>query len=172
MDVKRSADSLLSTINDILDLSKIESEKMELIPVEYDVSSLLHDVINMISMKAADKNLEIRLSLDEKLPSRLYGDDVRIRQILVNILNNAVKYTNTGGITLLVSGQRQSDYIQLHFEVQDTGIGIKEEDLPKLFEEFRRIEENRNHNVEGTGLGMSRILLPIYRSRIFCANIV
>lgn len=155
MDVKRSAYSLLSTINDILDLSKIESGKMELVFAEYDVSTLLHDIVNMISMKAKDKGLEIKLSLDEQLPSKLYGDDVRLRQILINLLNNAVKYTDTGSVTLSVSGEIQDSKVKLYFEVKDTGIGIKKEDLNKLFAEFERIEEKRNRNIEGTGLGIS-----------------
>ena len=155
MDVKRSAYSLLSTINDILDLSKIESGKMELVLVEYDFCTLLYDIVNMISMKAKDKELEIKLSLDEQLPSKLYGDDVRLRQILINLLNNAVKYTETGSVTLSVSGEIQDSNVNLYFEVKDTGIGIKKEDLSKLFTEFERIEEKRNRNIEGTGLGMS-----------------
>ena len=155
MDVKRSAYSLLSTINDILDLSKIESGKMELVFAEYDVCTLLHDIINMITMKAKDKGLEIKLCLDEQLPSKLYGDDVRLRQILINLLNNAVKYTETGSVTLSVSGEIQDSNVNLYFEVKDTGIGIKKEDLNKLFAEFERIEEKRNRNIEGTGLGIS-----------------
>ncbi len=155
MDVKRSAYSLLSTINDILDLSKIESGKMELVFAEYDVCTLLYDIVNMISMKAKDKGLEIKLSLDEQLPSKLYGDDVRLRQILINLLNNAVKYTDAGSVTLSVSGEIQGSNVNLYFEVKDTGIGIKKEDLKKLFAEFERIEEKRNRNIEGTGLGMS-----------------
>ena len=155
MDVKRSAYSLLSTINDILDLSKIESGKMELVLAEYDVGTLLYDIVNMISMKAKDKELEIKLSLDEQLPSKLYGDDVRLRQILINLLNNAVKYTDTGSVTLSVSGEIQDSNVNLYFEVKDTGIGIKKEDLNKLFAEFERIEEKRNRNIEGTGLGIS-----------------
>ncbi len=155
MDVKRSAYSLLSTINDILDLSKIESGKMELVLAEYDVGTLIYDIVNMISMKSKDKELEIKLFLDEKLPSKLYGDDVRLRQILINLLNNAVKYTETGSVTLSVSGEIQESNVNLYFEVKDTGIGIKEEDLNKLFAEFERIEEKRNRNIEGTGLGIS-----------------
>ena len=155
MDVKRSAYSLLSTINDILDLSKIESGKMELVFAEYDVSTLLHDIVNMISMKAKDKGLEIKLSLDEQLPSKLYGDDVRLRQILINLLNNAVKYTENGSVTLSVFGEILDSKVNLYFEVKDTGIGIKKEDLNKLFAEFERLEEKRNRNIEGTGLGIS-----------------
>lgn len=155
LDVKRSAYALLSTINDILDLSKIESGKMELVLVEYDVSTLIHDIINMISMKAKDKGLDIILSVDENIPSRLYGDDVRLRQILINLLNNAVKYTEEGYVTLVVNCEVKDSKAILDFEVKDTGIGIKDEDIKKLFAEFERIEEKRNRNIEGSGLGMS-----------------
>ena len=155
MDIKRSAETLLSTINDILDLSKVESGKMEIIPEEYDVSSLLHDVLNMISFKAKDKNLKVELSLDEKIPSRLYGDDIRIRQILINILNNAVKYTEYGSITFSVTVSIEKELAVLHFSVKDTGIGIRKEDMERLFSEYARIDEARNRNIEGTGLGMN-----------------
>lgn len=155
MDIKRSAETLLSTINDILDLSKVESGKMEIIPEEYDVSSLLHDVLNMISFKAKDKNLKVELSLDEKIPSRLYGDDIRIRQILINILNNAVKYTEQGSITFTATASIENESAVLHFSVKDTGIGIRKEDMERLFSEYARLEESRNRNIEGTGLGMN-----------------
>ena len=155
LDIQNAGKSLLSLINDILDISKIDSGKLEIIQAEYDVSSMIHDTMNMISHKAKTKKLEVGLQVDEDLPSRLLGDDVRIRQVLINILNNAVKYTNTGGATLSVTGDRTGNKILLHFKVEDTGIGIKEEDLPKLFAEFERIEEQRNRNIEGTGLGMS-----------------
>lgn len=155
VDIQNAGQSLLALINDILDFSKIESGKMELIPVEYDFSSMIHDIVNMISMKAEAKDLTVDLYVDEKLPSRLKGDDVRVRQILVNLLNNAVKYTEKGGVTLHVSGETGEDSVVLKFVVEDTGIGIKEEDIEKLFKEFERIEEERNRNVEGTGLGMS-----------------
>lgn len=169
MDIQNAGQSLLALINDILDLSKIESGKLEILPEEYDLSSLLHDIMNMISMKAKDKGLAVNLSVDENLPSRLWGDDIRIRQILVNIMNNAVKYTEKGGVTLTVTGadtgagdsvpsnRTLSDgtVYSLTFQVQDTGIGIRQDDIAKLFQEFQRIEEDRNRNIEGTGLGMS-----------------
>lgn len=155
LDIQNAGQSLLSLINDILDFSKIESGKMELIPVEYDFSSMIHDIVNMISMKAEAKGLTLDLHVDENLPSRLKGDDVRIRQILVNLLNNGVKYTEKGGVTLRVGGEVGENSVILNFEVEDSGIGIKEEDIEKLFKEFERIEEERNRNVEGTGLGMS-----------------
>lgn len=155
MDIQNAGQVLLSLINDILDLSKIESGKMEILPVEYDFSSLLHDVMNMVSMKAETKNLAVHLRVDDHLPSRLYGDDIRLRQILVNLMNNAVKYTEKGSVTLSVKGTVKESGLVLRCEVKDTGIGIKEQDISRLFQEFERIEEDRNRNVEGTGLGMS-----------------
>lgn len=155
LDIQNAGKSLLALINDILDISKIDSGKLEIIPVEYDVSSMIHDTVNMIHQKAVSKQLAVEVHVNEKLPSRLRGDDIRIRQVLINILNNAVKYTEHGSVTLSVDGEKKEKKVILHFEVRDTGVGIKEEDIPKLFEEFKRIEESRHHNVEGTGLGMS-----------------
>lgn len=173
LDIQNAGQSLLALINDILDLSKIESGKLEILPEEYDLSSLLHDIINMITMKAKDKGLAVELSVDEGLPSRFWGDDIRLRQILVNLMNNAVKYTEKGSVTLTVTGADKGNDNSLNrgtsdshapsggsvyalaFQVKDTGIGIRQEDLVKLFQEFQRIEEERNRNIEGTGLGMS-----------------
>ena len=155
MDIQNAGQSLLALINDILDISKIESGKMELVPVEYDFSSLVHDIVNMISMKAEAKELAVELEVEESLPSRLWGDDVRIHQVLINLLNNAVKYTEEGKVTLTIGGEVHENKVLLQFAVEDTGIGIREENLSKLFAEFERIEESRNRNVEGTGLGMS-----------------
>lgn len=162
-DIRNAGRSLLAIINDILDVSKINSGKMKIINVEYDTSSLIHDVVNMIYHKAQVKNLAVVLEADEMLPSRLLGDDIRIRQVLTNILNNAVKYTEKGSITLKVSAMEASDNkVKVHFEVIDTGIGIREEDLPKLFQAYTRIEENRNRNIEGTGLGMNISIQLLY----------
>ena len=155
LDIQNAGKSLLALINDILDISKIDSGKLEIIPVEYDVSSLIHDTVNMIYQKAVSKELSVEVQVDETLPSRLLGDDIRIRQVLLNLLNNAVKYTEQGSVTLSVTGEKKGQKVLLHFNVKDTGVGIKEEDQPKLFEEFQRIEESRHHNVEGTGLGMN-----------------
>lgn len=168
MDIQSAGQSLLSLINDILDLSKIESGKLDIIPEEYDFSSLIHDIVNMIGVKAKDKGLALDLSVDENLPSRLFGDDIRLRQILVNLMNNAVKYTEKGTVFLRIRGTAADDSVSLDFEVEDTGIGIKEEDLPKLFAEFERIESERNRKVEGTGLGMSITtqLLDLMGSRL------
>lgn len=155
IDIQNAGQNLLAIINDILDFSKIDSGKMEIIPVIYDFSSMIHDVVNMISIKAAAKALEFRICVNEELPSRLKGDDVRIRQILINLLTNAVKYTEQGTVTFLVDGEVTGDTAILKFRVEDTGIGIKPEDIEKLYQEFERIEEARNRNIEGTGLGMS-----------------
>ncbi len=155
LDIQNAGQNLLALINDILDFSKIESGKLEIIMVEYDFSSLLHDISNMIKAKAEAKKLELQIHVDGNLPSKLLGDDVRIRQVLVNLLNNAVKYTQQGKVMLSVDGRIEGRKVVLDFSVQDTGIGIKEEDIAKLFEEFERIEEKRNRNIEGTGLGIN-----------------
>jgi len=156
-DIEGAAKSLLSIINDILDISKIESGKLTVISAEYDLGAVIRDVVNMISFKAKVKGLQFVLELDESIPAKLMGDDIRLRQILVNLLNNAVKYTHEGSVTLeITSVLTDSDKaVRLRFGVKDTGIGIKQEDLQKLCEPFERIEEKRNRNIEGTGLGMS-----------------
>ncbi|MBO5228644.1 MAG: response regulator, partial [Lachnospiraceae bacterium] len=155
LDIKNAGQNLLSLINDILDFSKIESGKLEIINVEYDLSSMIHDISNMIKAKAEAKKLKLEICVDESLPSKLYGDDVRVRQVLVNLLNNAVKYTKDGKVTLTVQGRIEGRKGIFDFSVEDTGIGIKEEDIEKLFKEFERIEEKRNRNIEGTGLGIN-----------------
>ena len=155
MDIYMAGQTLLSLINDILDLSKIDSGKMEIVPVEYDFSSLIHDLVNMTSQRAKAKNIQLEVEVDPEIPCQLYGDDVRIRQVLTNLLTNAVKYTPEGTVWLRVQSRKINQIVHLKFEVEDTGTGIKEEDLPKLFAEFERIEENKNRNIEGTGLGMS-----------------
>ncbi len=155
LDIQNAGQNLLALINDILDFSKIESGKLDIINVEYDLSSLIHDIFNMIKAKAEAKKLELIIHADENLPSKLFGDDVRIRQVLVNLLNNAVKYTKEGMVCLNVNGRTEGRKAIFDFSVEDTGIGIKEEDIEKLFKEFERIEEKRNRNIEGTGLGIN-----------------
>ncbi|MBQ9140889.1 MAG: response regulator [Lachnospiraceae bacterium] len=154
-DIKSSASSLLSIINEILDASKIESGKMEIVPDNYEISSMLNDLYNMILVRAKDKELELVFHIDPEIPSEYYGDDIRIRQVLVNLLTNAVKYTTKGTVTLTLTGKREGENAVLHFSVRDTGIGIKAEDVEKLFAKFQRIEEVRNRHIEGTGLGMN-----------------
>ncbi len=154
--IRTAGNTLLGLVNDILDFSKIDAGKMEIIPVEYALSSLLNDLVNMIQHRAEKKGLYFKIEADENLPSELFGDEIRIKQIVTNILTNAVKYTNQGGVTLKISGEKISeDKILIHFSVKDTGIGIREDDLQKLFNAFERIEEKRNRSVEGTGLGMN-----------------
>lgn len=155
MDIRMAGQSLLALINDILDFSKIDSGKMEIVPVKYEISSLIHDLVNMTLQRAREKELHLEVEIAHEIPSCLYGDDVRLRQVLTNILTNAVKYTEEGTIWLRVRSRAAGETAELYFEVEDTGIGIKEEDLPKLTAEFERIEEDRNRNIEGTGLGMS-----------------
>ncbi len=155
-DIKSSGRMLLSIINDILDFSKIEAGKMEIIPTNYDASALISDLVNMISTRAESKGLDFTVNVDPAMPYRLVGDDTRIKQCILNLLTNAVKYTQEGGVTLDFSYKKEDDsHITMTVQVIDTGIGIKDNDLKKLYAPFERIEENRNRTIEGTGLGMS-----------------
>ncbi|MCR5304234.1 MAG: response regulator [Lachnospiraceae bacterium] len=154
-DIYTAGQSLLALINDILDSSKIDSGKMEIVPGEYRPSEMIRDLVNMISQRAQAKDLTFEVEADPGLPSVLLGDDVRIKQVVTNLLTNAVKYTVTGNVWLRVSGTREDDTLKLHIEVEDTGKGIKDEDLPKLFVAYQRIEEGRNRRIEGTGLGIN-----------------
>ena len=154
--IRSAGQSLLSIINDILDISKIESGKLEILPIKYELFSILNDCYNLTKAKLQEKPLEFEIRVNENLPSWLYGDEVRIRQIINNFLSNAVKYTKQGKVTFCLDYEQKSDeQIQLVISVADTGIGIREEDLGKLFTSFTRIEEKRNRNIEGTGLGLS-----------------
>lgn len=162
-DIQSAGRSLLALINDILDFSKIESGKMEIVPVEYEVSSLINDSYNMIFMRAKEKKLELKVRNYPNMPRRLFGDEVRIRQVIMNMLTNAVKYTNEGSVTLSVGCEKlQDERIILKISVRDTGIGIKPEDQVKLFESFKRVDEIRNRNVEGTGLGLAITKLLVH----------
>ena len=154
-DVKDSSVVLLNIINEILDSSKIESGKMELVIGKYEIGSLLNDIYNMISVKAKEKDLELVFEIDPNLPSAYLGDDKRIRQILLNLLSNAVKYTEEGTVTLRVTGREDNGNEILCYCVKDTGIGIKEEDIGKLYDAFERFDVSRNRHIEGTGLGMN-----------------
>ena len=153
LDIQSAGKTLLSIINDILDFSKIESGKMELVPVEYGFSSVMNDVVNMTMNKARDKGLEYDLKISEDIPSVMLGDEIRIRQVMLNLINNAIKYTPSGKVSVSVSFDR--DKQMLCVSVADTGIGIREEDIGKLFGSFQRLDENRNRNIEGTGLGLN-----------------
>ena len=154
--IRGSGKTLLFLINDILDMSKIESGKMEIIRAEYDPAILIMDLWNVIFLRAQEKDLSIQFSLDETLPNMLYGDDVRIKQVVTNLLTNAVKYTPQGSIKMHVAYERHGEeQISLVISVKDTGIGIKKEDMGKLFESFQRLDEEKNRHIEGTGLGMN-----------------
>lgn len=154
--IASSGNMLLALINDILDLSKIESGKVAIIRVEYQLSTVCNDLMNMIKERAGKKDLGLKLKINPQIPNYLYGDEVRIRQIILNLLTNAVKYTDEGTITLNVDFvQRTKGQIDLSFSVKDTGRGIKKQDKDKLFNSFMRLEEAKNKNIEGTGLGLA-----------------
>ncbi|MDR2483329.1 MAG: response regulator [Treponema sp.] len=158
--IKQAGQNLLTIINDILDISKIEAGTLEIIQAPYTLASLLNDAISMISLRAAEKPIVFIVDVDPALPNNLLGDVVRIRQVLFNLLTNAVKYTREGYIRLALTGERSSDgpggenRITLHFEISDSGIGIREKDMPSLFQRFTRLDMKKNHGIEGTGLGL------------------
>ncbi len=158
--IEGAGSNLLSIINDILDLSKIEAGKMELTDGEYSLSSILHDISGMITFRALEKGLEFIADVDESLPDKLVGDLVRVRQVITNILTNAVKYTDKGNVKLIVRAENNGtvkvgDTLNLIVTVKDTGIGIRPEDMQKLFGSFERLELKRNSTIEGTGLGLA-----------------
>ena len=156
-DIRTAGNTLLSLINDILDLSKIEAGKMEIINVDYSFVSMLNDLVNMVQSKALEKGLLFNLDVDGNIPVVLNGDEIRIKQIITNILSNAVKYTKEGSITFRVGMEKEAapDSVRLIISVTDTGVGIAPEDMKRLFLAFERIDEKKNRNIEGTGLGMS-----------------
>ncbi|MCR4762003.1 MAG: response regulator [Lachnospiraceae bacterium] len=156
LDIKSAGNTLLSIINDILDLSKIESGNFEILPVEYDLASVLNDVLNLTRHRAQKKKLAYDFRVEETIPSSLYGDEIRIRQIMLNIINNAIKYTEEGSVQVDISSRStmMGNYADLIIRVADTGMGIREEDKDKLFRSFQRLEERKNRNIEGTGLGL------------------
>lgn len=167
--VKSAGNSLLSIINDILDFSKIEAGKMDIIPVPYNLSSTINDLINMVQQRAENKGLTFKLNVDTTTPTSLIGDEIRIKQCVTNILTNAVKYTEEGSVTFNINYRKIDDEsIALRFTVADTGIGIRKEDLDKLYSPFERIDEVRNRSIEGTGLGMSIVkkLLALMDTRL------
>ena len=154
-DIRNASESLLSLINDLLDMSKIESGKMHLVEQEYDTQELLRSVVSMIRIKSTEKQLIFDVIIDEILPSRLYGDAGKIKQVVLNLLTNAVKYTDVGGFALSVSmEEREDDICKLRFSVKDTGMGVKPEDMEKLFTAYERLDEEKNSSIQGTGLGL------------------
>jgi len=153
--IQNSGRSLLSIINDILDFSKIESGKMELVESEFNIASTLNDVINMTTTRKGNKKIEIMVHADPNIPCGLIGDEGRIRQIMINLMTNAVKFTHSGAVTLNVSQSKQDYGINLKISVEDTGVGITEENLEKLFTSFQQVDTKKNRSIEGTGLGLA-----------------
>ncbi len=154
--IQGASKMLLALINDILDLSKIKSNKMEIVNASYETGVLFSEIVNMIWIKAREKGLEFRLHVDPAMPSMLCGDEVRIKQVLINLLNNAVKYTKEGSVTLSVRCERLGlNRVRVWYSVEDTGQGVKKENIPYIFDAFKRVDEKRNRHIEGTGLGLS-----------------
>lgn len=167
--IKTAGSSLLSIVNDILDFSKIEAGKMELLPDNYEVSSMIIDLVNMTRERAQNKGLHYELYVSPDLPKTLYGDNVRIKQCILNLITNAIKYTKEGSIKFTIDYQKiDEENILLNIHIIDTGIGIKAEDMDKLFTPFERIEEEKNRTIEGSGLGISivRRLLAMMNSEL------
>ena len=154
--IRNSGMSLVSIINDILDFSKIESGKMEIVPVNYDLVKLVNDIMNIVRIRLTEKNVELRMEIDPELPCMFYGDDVRIRQILINLAGNAAKFTDRGFIAIRIENLQKYEMRDgIKISVIDTGIGIKEEDLKNLFSAFHQVDMGMNRTKGGTGLGLS-----------------
>ncbi|MCR5468087.1 MAG: response regulator [Lachnospiraceae bacterium] len=153
--VEGAGKTLLSIINDILDFSKIEAGQLDIIEAPYRFSSLINDIVNMTYFRAEAKGLEFEVDVDPELPDGLFGDEIRIRQVMVNVLSNAVKYTHSGSVKLSFKGERNGATLNLEMTVRDTGVGIKKEDINNLFDKFNRLDLSKNKNIEGTGLGLA-----------------
>lgn len=174
INIQNASKMLLTIINDILDLSKLESGKMEIVPAQYEISSMFSDLVNLIWIRAHQKELEFKVDIDPEIPSMLFGDEVRIKQVITNMLTNAVKYTEKGSVTLTAKGERvAADEILLRISVEDTGMGIRKENLDSLFGSFRRMDERDNRNIEGTGLGLniSKQLIEMMGGKIFVDSV-
>lgn len=155
-DVENSGKTLLTLVNDILDFSKIESGKMDIIPVDYDLKELIDKTILMTQNKAIEKKLELRVDINPTTPRFLYGDVHRLQQMIINLVTNGIKYTDTGYVELKIDYEKQSDeIIKLLIHVSDSGRGIKKEDQERLFDSFERLDEKKNRSIEGTGLGLA-----------------
>ena len=166
--IKLAGETLLSLVNDVLDLSKIESGKMDLVNADYKVEDMIKSMVSTMSFRMSEKGLSFTTEVDNDMPSVLFGDEMRIRQIIMNLLSNACKYTREGQVKLAVGGEKKDDVFLLKISVADTGIGIKEEDMNRLFDSFARVDEHVNRQIEGTGLGLniSSNLLKMMGSRL------
>lgn len=154
--IKSSGKTLLTIINDILDFSKVESGKMDIVEVEYEPVSVIHDVSSIVSTRLEKEDVEFILDMNPNIPRKLVGDNIRLKQIIINLANNAVKFTKNGQVKLSFDYKEiDNEDIELLFSVEDTGIGIKKTDLPKLFQSFQQLDSKRNRNIEGTGLGLA-----------------
>ena len=154
--IQNASKMLLSLINDILDMSKIQSGRMEVIEGQYETGRMLSEIVNLLWNRAKEKGLRFEINVSDQIPSMLYGDQMRIKQILVNILTNAIKYTTAGTVTLNVSGEKSApNEFTLRVDLSDTGIGIRREVIPYIFDSFKRVDESKIKNIEGTGLGLS-----------------
>lgn len=168
--IKASGRALLTIINDILDFSKIESGKMDICPVEYEPMSIVNDAANIIMTRLHEKNVELILDIRPDIPNKLLGDNIRIKQVLINIANNAVKFTQKGKVAIKIDYRPLSEgEVEIEVAVEDTGIGIKKQDLDKLFQSFQQVDSKRNRNIEGTGLGLaiSKQLLTLMGGDIY-----
>ena len=168
-DAYQSAANLLNIINDILDFSRVESGKLSILPVKYSTLDLLREEYTIFTFKAEEKGINLVFDIDPQLPSEVMGDCVRVKQVITNLLNNAIKYTDKGTVTLRASFVEATDNVaNIRFEIIDTGRGIKEENLSRLFLAFERIDEQYNHNIEGTGLGLNiaSVLLNMMNSSL------
>ncbi len=155
--VNSASNMLLSLINGILDISKIEADKMELVPETYSLKQLLMDIVSMVKTRAEFTRLEFKCDVSETVPDKLYGDSVRLKQVIINLVTNAAKYTDEGSVSLSIFGKVHDGQVHLLFSVKDTGIGIREKDLNSLSQRFTRFDEKRNHSVEGTGIGLNLV---------------
>ena len=155
MNIEVASRILLHTVNEILDMSKLETGGMEIVNADYQTTSMLSDIVNIIWLRAQEKGLDFCIKADPRLPTALNGDEMRIKQILLNVLTNAVKYTKSGTVTLTISSRMEDDRLIMTYDVTDTGIGIREDNIPYLFTAFQRMDALKTHAIEGTGLGLS-----------------
>ncbi|MBE5859743.1 MAG: response regulator [Butyrivibrio sp.] len=173
-DIRNASESLLGLINDLLDISKIESGKMHLVEQEYDSQDMVRSIVSMIRTRSTEKGLTFDVVVDELLPKKMYGDVGKIKQIVLNLLTNALKYTSLGGFSLCISmDERQDDTASLRFSVKDTGMGVKEEDMEKLFTAYERLDEEKNSAIQGTGLGLdiSRRFALLMGGKLWCESV-